>query len=185
MRDESVVTGLVTRARHGDQHAWDALVERYAPLVWSICRSYRLSRADADDVGQTVWLHLLADLGKLRDPAALAGWIATTTRRECGKACRAARPARAATWQTDPGDLPDTAAEPAESRLLAAERHAALRQAFTCPPPGCQQLLACSSKTRRSPTPRSAPGSASPPGASGPPAAAACTSCAATRPSPP
>jgi RNA polymerase sigma factor (sigma-70 family) len=142
MRDDPVVTGLVTRARHGDQQAWDTLVEHYAPLVWSICRSYRLSRADTDDVGQTVWLHLLAHLGQLRDPAALAGWIATTTRRECGRACRAARPARAATWQTDPGDIPDTAAEPAESRLLAAERHAALRQAFTCLPPGGQQLLA-------------------------------------------
>ena len=31
-----VVTDLVIRARNGDKLAWDALVERYAPLIWSI-----------------------------------------------------------------------------------------------------------------------------------------------------
>jgi hypothetical protein len=36
MRDDPVVTDLVTTARNGDKQAWDALVERYAPLVWSI-----------------------------------------------------------------------------------------------------------------------------------------------------
>ena len=29
-RTDSVVTGLVTRARNGEQQAWDALMERYA-----------------------------------------------------------------------------------------------------------------------------------------------------------
>jgi hypothetical protein len=28
-----VVADLVTRARNGDNQAWDALVERYAPLI--------------------------------------------------------------------------------------------------------------------------------------------------------
>jgi hypothetical protein len=32
-----VVIDLVTRARHGDKQAWDALVERYTSLIWSIC----------------------------------------------------------------------------------------------------------------------------------------------------
>ena len=140
MRDDSVITDLVTRARHGDQRAWDTLVERYAPLVWSICRRYRLSRADADDVGQTVWLRLVARLDQLRDPAALTGWIATTTRRECGRVRRATW--HAARWELDTDAVPDIGTESAESRLLAAERHAALRQAFSCLPPRCQQLLA-------------------------------------------
>jgi len=140
MRDDSVITDLVTRARHGDQRAWDTLVERYAPLVWSICRRYRLSRADADDVGQTVWLRLVARLDQLRDPAALTGWIATTTRRECGRVRRATW--HAAHWELDADAIPDIGTESAESRLLAAERRAALRQSFSCLPPRCQQLLA-------------------------------------------
>jgi hypothetical protein len=40
--DDPVVTGLVTRARNGDRQARDALVDRYAPLIWSICRTHRL-----------------------------------------------------------------------------------------------------------------------------------------------
>jgi RNA polymerase sigma factor (sigma-70 family) len=142
MRDDSVVTDLVIRARHGDQRAWDTLVERYALLVWSICRSYRLSRADTDDVGQTVWLRLVAHLVRLRDPAALTSWITTTTRRECGKVHRAARLSQTAWWDVDAGTIPDPGTEPADSGLLAAERRAALRQAFACLPPGGQQLLA-------------------------------------------
>ncbi len=54
------VNDLVTRAERGDKQAWDALVERSAPLIWSICRRHRLSSADADDVGQRVWLQLNA-----------------------------------------------------------------------------------------------------------------------------
>jgi DNA-directed RNA polymerase specialized sigma24 family protein len=80
------VTDLVMRAREGDQRAWDAIVERYAPLVWAICRRYRLAGADADDAGQAVWLALVDHIGQIRDPAALPGWLATTTGRECSPA---------------------------------------------------------------------------------------------------
>src|SRR2546430_2412130 len=76
------VNDLVTRAERGDKQAWDALVERSAPLIWSICRRHRLSSADADDVGQRVWLQLVGELDKVRDPAALSGWLAITTHRE-------------------------------------------------------------------------------------------------------
>jgi hypothetical protein len=36
--DDLVVIDLVTRARKSDKQAWDALVERYSALIWSICR---------------------------------------------------------------------------------------------------------------------------------------------------
>src|SRR5437762_8123075 len=85
------ITDLVLRARDGDQQAWDALVERYAPLVWSICRRYRLAGTDADDAGQAVWLQLVDHIGQIRAPAALPGWLATTTGRECARIVRKAR----------------------------------------------------------------------------------------------
>ena len=90
-RGDPVVTGLVTRARNGDRQASGRAVDRYAPLVWSICRRHRLEAADAQDAAQTVWLTLVDHLDSLRDPAALPGWLATTTRRECGRILRAAR----------------------------------------------------------------------------------------------
>ena len=88
--DDPVATGLVTRARGGDRQAWDALVERYAPLIWSICRRHRL--ADADDIAQSVWLKLAAQLDQVSDPAALPGWLATTT--AAWTNCAATQPSR-------------------------------------------------------------------------------------------
>ena len=45
MRDYLLVIDLVARAGKGDKRAWDALVERYSPLIWSICRRHRLGDA--------------------------------------------------------------------------------------------------------------------------------------------
>jgi RNA polymerase sigma factor (sigma-70 family) len=142
MSTDQPVTELVTRARNGDKQAWDALVERYAPLIWSICRQHRLEGANAADVGQSVWLHLVDHLDRLRDPAALPGWLATTTRRECGRALCTARGPRAAAYLLDPETLPGQQATTAEQELLTAERHAALRQAVLELPPDSQRLLA-------------------------------------------
>ncbi len=136
------VTALVTRAKNGDKQAWDELVDRYAPLIWSICRRYRLRRADADDVGQGVWLRLVDQLGSLRDPAALPGWLATTTQRECGRVLRASRKNEVPGQSPDAADIPEAVTGITESELLRAERHAALRDAFTALPPKSQQLIA-------------------------------------------
>ena len=142
VRDDQVVADLVTRARNGDQQAWDALVERYSPLIWHICRRHRLGDADAEDVGQSVWLHLVDQLGTVRDPAALPGWLATTTRRECLRVLRAARRPLAAGSLPDADLLSDEQAGTAEQEVLVAERNAALREALLHLPPCCQQLIA-------------------------------------------
>jgi RNA polymerase sigma factor (sigma-70 family) len=142
VHDDPTVAGLVARAQDGDQQAWDVLVERYAPVVWSICRRYRLGRADAEDVSQNVWLRLASQLGNLRDPAAVAGWLSTTTRRECSRALRAARSPQAAVCVPDVENIPDSQSGTAEQDVLTAERHAALREALTDLPPHRQRLLA-------------------------------------------
>jgi RNA polymerase sigma factor (sigma-70 family) len=135
-----VVTDLVTRARTGDKQAWDTMVVRYAPLIWSICCRYQLG-ADAEDIGQSVWLRLVGQLDKIRDPAALPGWLATTTRRECLRLLGAARGPLAEGYVVDAEAIPDEQAKTAEEELLAAERHAALLEAFRDLPPCGQQLM--------------------------------------------
>jgi RNA polymerase sigma factor (sigma-70 family) len=135
------VNDLVMRAEKGDKQAWDALVEGYAPLIWSICDGHRLSSADADEVGQRVWLQLVNQLDKVRDPAALPAWLATTTQRECGGLHRSTRRSRALGHELDAEHIPDQQAGVIEHEL-AAERHAALREAFTRLTPCCQRLIA-------------------------------------------
>lgn len=73
---------LLTRAASGDQAAWNALVDRFGQMVWSIARSFRLDEATAKDVTQTVWLKLVENCHKIADPERLPGWLATTCRRE-------------------------------------------------------------------------------------------------------
>ena len=73
---------LLARAAEGDQEAWDALVDRFSQMVWSIARGFRLDDATAKDVTQTVWLRLVENLDRITDPERLPGWLATTCRRE-------------------------------------------------------------------------------------------------------
>lgn len=141
MRDDPEVVALVERARAGDQRAWDDLVDRYAPLVWSICRRFRLGMADADDVGQCVWLRLVERLPELREPAALPGWLSTTTRRECLRVARARQREEHLEQALDARMAPDEQAPQVERDLLEAERNASLRVAFAQLPPHCRHLL--------------------------------------------
>jgi RNA polymerase sigma factor (sigma-70 family) len=142
VRDNPVVTDLVTRAAKGEKQAWDALVERFIPLIWSICRNHRLSDADAEDVGQIVWLQLTGQLGKIRDPAALPGWLVTVTHRECLRVLDTTHKLPMAGYVIDAELIADERSAAAEQELLAAERHAALREAFAALSPSDQQLIA-------------------------------------------
>lgn len=99
-RDDPAATALVTQARNGDQGAWNEIVDRYAPLVWFIIQHYPLSRADIDDIGETVWLLLAKQFRNISQPAALPSWLATTTQRECLRVLRGADQLR--TSQTAP-----------------------------------------------------------------------------------
>ena len=141
MRDDPVVINIVARARDGDQRAWNEIVNRYAPLVWSICNRYKLSRQDIDDISQTAWLLLVEQLGNLRQPAALPGWLATTTQRECFRVLRAARrydysgPPGKSQMSGDPPPLM------IEQEVIATELNAALRAAFALLPARCRHLL--------------------------------------------
>jgi RNA polymerase sigma factor (sigma-70 family) len=139
---DPMVIDLVARARSGDGRAWDALVDRYAPLVWSVCRKYQLGRADADDVAQSVWLHLVDHLDQIRDAAALPGWLATTTRRECWRVMRTSRAPHTIFFEPNADHRRDEHAGAPEQQLLATERHAAVRDAFTHLPPAGQRLFA-------------------------------------------
>ena len=141
MRNDPMVIALVTRAAAGDQGAWDKIVERYSPLVWSICLRYQLDRHDIDDIGQNVWLLLVERIGQLREPAALPGWLATTTQRECLRVLRAGRRHDHAGLPAEDQMPSDADAAMIEQEILIAERDAALRAAFAELGPSCRELL--------------------------------------------
>lgn len=141
MRGDLLVTDLVARAGTGEKRAWDALVERYSPLIWSICRRNRLGDADARAVGQSIWRQLAFQLDEVRDPGALAGWLAAATWRECGNVRSAAGESQIGGEISGARRQPGGEARTAEEERLMAEWHATLREAFSRLSPCCQRLL--------------------------------------------
>lgn len=145
MSDDDSVADLVVAARDGKQAAWNELVGRFTPLVHGVVRRYRLQGSDADDVVQTLWLRLVEHLDALREPAALPGWIVTTTRNECLRLLRS----RQRTLPVDPlgagveQELPETVRLDQEvlDHLDHAAQHELLLRAFAELPAHQRALL--------------------------------------------
>ena len=137
---------LIEAAAAGDGNAWGMLYARYTPLIFRICRRYRLIGVDAEDVSQVVWLGLFQHLKRLRERRALPGWIATTTRNEALRVVTARqRTVPADPMSFDGSDRFDSAnstdsAEPGE-RLDRADQRRALRQGLRQLPTEHRELL--------------------------------------------
>jgi RNA polymerase sigma factor (sigma-70 family) len=131
---------LLAAAAAGDSAAWNAIVEQYTGLLWSIARGYRMSTADSADAVQTTWLRLVEHMDRIDDPSRLPGWLATTVRRECLRLLRRSKREQPA---FDDDGLPDFAdkAEPLDAALLVEERDAALWRALQQMPERCRLLL--------------------------------------------
>jgi RNA polymerase sigma factor (sigma-70 family) len=136
--DDPDLTDLVERARSGDESAWTALVRRFQPLVWASVRRIRIPLEDAEDASQLTWLLLASNLRKLRDPEAVAGWLATTARREALRlANRRVEPPLSEEVMQRPATDP-----PVDTGLLREEVRAQVRQAWQSLDLRCRQLLA-------------------------------------------
>jgi RNA polymerase sigma factor (sigma-70 family) len=133
---------LLAACLNGEQAAWDALVDRYSALIYSIPLKYGFGDADAADIFQSVCVTLVEKLGTIRAPRGLAAWIITTTSRQCIAFARQRSREQArsmvdgalGTEPTDPDLLP-------EDELLALERQHVVRTAVNQLPENCRQLV--------------------------------------------
>jgi len=138
--DDRDLATLVKASIDRDEQAWNELVRRFAGLVAYVIRHYRLGTADAQDVSQLVWLRLVEHLGQIREPSALPGWLATTTRHECERYLRV----NGRSVAVDPQTLrEDDRAEAwhVDDLLLAAERRQVLLDGLAQLAPPHRELL--------------------------------------------
>ena len=95
------LSDLVRAAQRGDSIAMAELIDVVAPYVARLCGPIALD--DGDDAAQEALIAVFTQIGKLREPAALFGWVRVLAIRE---AVRVARKAHRAT----PADLQDVPA---------------------------------------------------------------------------
>lgn len=129
---------LLAAAAEGDAHAWNTIVERYERLVWSVVRGFRLGEATAADVCQTVWLRLVENCQRIREPDRLPAWLCATAKNECLRTVRTQQ-------RTIPSDfdydLVDHDAGELDTTLLRDEQLERLAAAFDELADDCRRLL--------------------------------------------
>jgi RNA polymerase sigma factor (sigma-70 family) len=115
------------RIARGDAAAWAEIAVRYGPVVRAIAgRTYGLGPADTADVVQNTWLRLLERAETIRDPERIAGWLATTARREALAIAR--RRSIETSLNAVDGDPPSPDTSP-EAQALDAETRLLLQRA--------------------------------------------------------
>jgi RNA polymerase sigma factor (sigma-70 family) len=149
---ESADAQLVQSCLRGEADAWEALIDRYKRLIYSIPRKYHLGEEEAADVFQAVCLIMLKRLGTLKDQSKLSSWLIKTTMRECWKLKRRAKagagePLHQSDWQgrdeegADPMlEIPDQEKLPDEVLETLEQQHV-IRQGVSQLPDRCRRLL--------------------------------------------
>ena len=140
------VTVLVHRAAEGDPAAWNAIVDEYAGLLWSVVRGFRLNEAQAADAVQTTWLRLVEHIADLREPGHVAGWLKTTAQRVCLQVIRQGGREQLTDWDEDRGagsggryEGPDE--DGPEAAALRQEQQVLVRRALAELPDRHRQLM--------------------------------------------
>ncbi len=69
------LTTLVRACQKQDARAQTALYERYKSRLLGTCVRYARSRAEAEDIFQESFLKVFANIGEVRQPESIDGWV--------------------------------------------------------------------------------------------------------------
>jgi RNA polymerase sigma factor (sigma-70 family) len=131
---------LVRACLEGNEGAWAALIDKYKGLIYSIPLKYGARPEDAADIFQSVCVELYSNLPRLRNAAALRGWLATVTAHQTLHSSRKQRKRadREATLDEEadatPGVLPPDLMEQVEREQMVRDATARLS-------PRCQEMI--------------------------------------------
>lgn len=129
---------LVRDCLKGKDSAWSALIFKYKNLIFSIPIRYGFSEEDAADIFQAVCMDLLAELPRLREPKALAGWLIQVTRNKCFHRKRETQ--RHSMQEIGDAESPGSE-ESADNLVSEFQQDQLLREALSELPPRCRRLV--------------------------------------------
>ena len=79
---------LLSACRDGDESSWEALVDRYQRLIYTIPRRAGLDQDQASEVFQDVFVTLLQKIDDINEPDRLHAWLVTAARRKTWRLLR-------------------------------------------------------------------------------------------------
>jgi RNA polymerase sigma factor (sigma-70 family) len=119
---------------------WNALVDKYKNLVYSIPMRYGFTREEAADIFQAVFLDLIQELPKLRDPKALPKWLMQVASHKCFH--RKKHNQRMVSHDDEDAAIPEkTVPSEAEANLREFEEEQMLREAMSGLSERCRGLI--------------------------------------------
>lgn len=128
---------LIDACLRGRYRAWDALVDKYRRLVFSIALEYGVPYDDAGDLFQSVWLDAFNGLPELRKKKAFKSWLISVTLRRCYR-WRESRQRQGALMEAEKL-APREEVEPGFVARL--EREQLVREAIFELPERCQEMI--------------------------------------------
>jgi RNA polymerase sigma factor (sigma-70 family) len=136
---------LLQACRRGDESAWEALVERYQRLIYTIPRRAGLDEDQAAEVFQEVFTTLFEKLNDIEQPERLQAWLVTTARRKTWRLITREKRLQHPLGDTEEGEpelekLPDPSALPDEVLMRLEEQHR-VRTALADLDERCRKLL--------------------------------------------
>jgi RNA polymerase sigma factor (sigma-70 family) len=137
--DNGSDTRLVAECLRGNEQAWNALVDRYKNLIYSIPLRYGAPPQDAADIFQSVCLDLFNELSRLREAQALEGWLIKVTLHKCYHWKRQ-QDSRSAQWDETALDGAASEALPADV-LAEMEQEQLVRESVGKLPVRCRQMI--------------------------------------------
>lgn len=135
---------LVRACRRGDEAAWEALVNRYRRLVYTVPLRAGLDEEAAADVFQRVFTALVERLDGISQPERLSAWLVTTARRETWRMVRRRAPVLPTgsldAESDEAEELADAAILPDDQLVRLEEQHA-VRTAVAGLDQRCRDLM--------------------------------------------
>lgn len=136
---------LIKACRGGDEAAWEALVERYQKLIYTIPRRAGLDEDQAAEVFQEVFTTLLEKLADIEQPERLHAWLVTTARRKTWRVITREKTGLKLSLNEEEGEaeidtLPANGPLPDEQLLRLEEQHR-VRKGLAALDERCRKLL--------------------------------------------
>jgi RNA polymerase sigma factor (sigma-70 family) len=137
-------TRLVRECLEGNERAWDALIQKYKRLIYSIPIKYGATQDDAADIFQSVCLELFSELGNLRKAESIKSWLISVAAHQAYHWKKRQRPRDVELDGMQPelaeAQIPATEVLPPEM-LQQIQEEQRVREALRQLPPRCEEMI--------------------------------------------